>query len=156
MPLATPLIEYGKLLPVQVYYDDLDVMGLLHHARYAMLLDRAIGGYWTARGYTLSDSNGSPDVFNAVRELAIEYSAPVTRPGELLIHLWLNRLGRTSAEYGFRLLSPDGGTVYARGRRAVVKLDPATLRPAPWTDRVRVDAAELLRPDGLDTRAAGA
>lgn len=49
-PTTTALIEYGILLPVEVYYDDLDALGMLHHARYAMLFDRATVGHCGSRG----------------------------------------------------------------------------------------------------------
>ncbi|GAA5189623.1 hotdog domain-containing protein [Rugosimonospora acidiphila] len=146
MPPTAPAIDYGHVQPAQVYFDDLDAMGLLHHARYAMILDRALTAYWAGRGYVIGGGNMSPDSFNVVRELTIEYRAPIVAHGEVLVHLWLNHLGTTSAEYGFRILSADGGVVHAEGRRGVVKIDPSTLRPTPWTDQVRADVAELLRP----------
>ncbi|GAA5185388.1 hotdog domain-containing protein [Rugosimonospora acidiphila] len=138
-----PLINHGRLIPIQIYYDDLDAMGMLHHARYATVFERAILDYWAGRGYVPAGDDRSPDLFSAVRELAIEYHVPVTAPGLLLVHLWLNRLGRTSAEFGFRLLTVDGSTVHAEGRRVIIKLDPGTLRPTAWSARILADAVEL-------------
>jgi acyl-CoA thioester hydrolase len=61
------------------------------------------------------------------------------------VHFWLEQFGETSGDYRFRFLSPDGRTVHAEGRRVIVRLDPASLRPAPWTDAAREVAATLLR-----------
>ncbi len=47
--------------------------------------------------------------------------------------------------YAYRLLSSDGATVYADGRRVGVKLDQETLRPSPWTPELRAVAEGLLR-----------
>ena len=50
------------------------------------------------------------------------------------VDVWVERLGTTSCVYGF-VCSNESGTVgYARGERTIVKLDPASHRPAPWTD----------------------
>jgi acyl-CoA thioester hydrolase len=42
-------------------------------------------------------------------------------------------------------VSADGKTVHAEGRRVNIKLDPATLRPAPWTSEGRATGSLLLR-----------
>jgi acyl-CoA thioester hydrolase len=61
------------------------------------------------------------------------------------VHFWLESMGTTSADYRFRVTSADGATVFAEGRRVNVRLDPATMRPAPWTEHGRTLGAELLR-----------
>lgn len=143
---ARPTVEFGHLEPITVYYDDLDAMGIVHNARYALLLERAITPYWAARGHAFTGGRPtSPDIFHAVREFSITYCAPIQGTGEVGVHFWLERFGDTSAVYGFRILSRDHATVYAEGRRAIVRLDPATLRPTPWTDSARAVAATLLR-----------
>jgi acyl-CoA thioester hydrolase len=122
-------------------------MGILHNARYAVLVERALTPYWSARGHSFDGGRPtSPDVFHAVREFAITYRAPIRGTGLVAVHFWLEHFGETSAEYRFRFLSADGGTVHAEGRRAIVRLDPATLRPTPWTDAGRAVAATLMRP----------
>jgi acyl-CoA thioester hydrolase len=139
-------VEYGHLEPVFVYFDDLDPMGILHNSRYAVLLERAVASYWAARGYSFEDGRPTrPDVVHAVREFAITYRRPVRGTGWIAVHFWLEHFGNTSGEYRFRFLSADGGTVYAEGRRAIVRIDPETLRPTPWSDAARAVAATLLR-----------
>ncbi|GAA0409676.1 hotdog domain-containing protein [Micromonospora gifhornensis] len=140
-------VEYGHVEHAMVHFDDLDAMGILHNARYALLLERALTAYWSANGVALQNGRATtPDVFHAVREFAISFRAPITGTGPVGVHFWLEHLGTSSAVYGFRFHSLDGTTVYAEGRRAVVRLDPATLRPAPWTDLARGIAGALLRP----------
>ena len=63
----------------------------------------------------------------------------------MAVHFWLDHFGTSSAQYAFEFRSSDGGTVYAAGR-AVVRLDPETLRPTAWTEAARAVAANLLRP----------
>lgn len=142
----TTLTEAGAVVPMPVHFDDLDAMGVLHNSRYAVLVERAVLLWWQERGVSF-DGTGTPtpDTFNVVREYAITFHRPVSGTGDINVHFWLDHLGATSATYGFRIASRDGRTTYAEGRRVNVGLDPATMRPAPWTDRGREIAATLLR-----------
>jgi acyl-CoA thioester hydrolase len=148
MTMTTPAltVDFGHVEPVTIHFDDIDAMGIVHNGRYPVLLERAISPYWQARGHGYADGRvTSPDLFHAVREFTITYLAPIRGTGDVGVHFWIEQLGQTSATYGFRFVSTDGETVYAEGRRAIVRLDPATLRPTPWTDAARAVATTLLR-----------
>ncbi|MEV5932900.1 acyl-CoA thioesterase [Streptomyces sp. NPDC093250] len=143
-----PALQYGRLIPVTVHFDDLDALGLLHNARYPLLVERAWTELWHDNGVRFEgDWAAAGDACNAVKELRVTYEAPVTRPGTYAVHLWLDRLGTTGLTYGFRFCSADGAVTYARGSRVLVRLDAGTLRPAPWSEAFRDAARELLRPD---------
>ncbi|MEU2895432.1 acyl-CoA thioesterase [Streptomyces sp. NPDC001273] len=143
-----PALTHGRLIPVTVHFDDLDALGLLHNARYPLLVERAWTELWHDNGVRFEgDWAAAGDACNAVKELRVTYEAPVTRPGAYAVHLWLDRLGTTGLTYGFRFCSADGAVTYARGSRVLVRLDAATLRPAPWSGTFRDAARELLRPD---------
>ncbi|WP_405926309.1 acyl-CoA thioesterase [Streptomyces sp. NBC_00035] len=148
-PIA-PAIAYGRLIPVTVHFDDLDALGLLHNARYPVLVERAWTALWNERGFGgfEGDWEAAGDFCNAVKELRISYEAPVNRPGGYAVHLWLERLGTTGLTYGFRFCSDDGALTYAHGTRVLVRLDAGTLRPAPWSDPFRAVGRELLRSAG--------
>jgi len=141
------VVQYGHTTTAPIHFDDLDAMGIVHNSRYAVFLERALVSFWSARGHHIA--NGRPtttDVFNAVREFSITYHQPITFTGEVAVHFWLERLGETSAVYDFRFTSLDLSTVYAEGRRVVIKLNPKTMRPTPWSDEARAICAELLAP----------
>lgn len=140
------MTEYGHFEPVQVHFDDLDPMGVLHNTRYALLVERATNAYWYRLGWS-PDAVGSDftDGFSAVREVKVTFHAPIVGPGEPVVHFWIDRVGTTSCVYGFRVLSPDRSVVYADGHRVIVNLDPRTLRPAPFSDRLRATADPLMR-----------
>jgi acyl-CoA thioester hydrolase len=141
-----PAGPWGHLTRMPVYFDDLDAQGVLHNARYAVLVERAITVWWASRGVSFAGGRPTtPDAFNVVRDYGVTFHAPVRGTGEIGLHFWIERLGRTSADYRFRVLSADGATVHAEGRRVNVRVDPATGRPAPWTDDGRALAALLLR-----------
>ncbi|MFI8243736.1 acyl-CoA thioesterase [Streptomyces sp. NPDC085866] len=145
-PIA-PAVTPGRLIPVTVHFDDLDALGLLHNARYPLMVERAWAELWNEYGIRFDgDWTAAGDACNAVRELRISYEAPVTRPGSYAVHLWLERLGTTGLTYGFRFCSADGAQTYAQGARVLVRLDATTLHPAPWSDSFRAAGRELLRP----------
>jgi acyl-CoA thioester hydrolase len=139
-------IQYGHTTAVPVHFDDIDAMGIVHNARYALMLERALTAFWAERGHAITAKGPtSSDVINAVREFTITYHRPIRGTGEVAVHFWLEKLGGTSAVIGFRFVSADGATLYADGHRVNVKLDPATLRPAPWSDDAREISRTLLR-----------
>ncbi|MGW2616320.1 acyl-CoA thioesterase [Streptomyces sp. NPDC001500] len=142
-----PAVSYGRLVPVTVHFDDLDALGLLHNARYPLMVERAWTELWQEYGVRFEgDWATAGDACNAVKELRVSYEAPVTRPGVYAVHLWLERLGNTGLTYGFRFCSTDGTLTYARGERVLVRLDAATMRPAPWSETLRSGGRALLRP----------
>ncbi|MET8555060.1 hotdog domain-containing protein [Streptomyces sp. NPDC004959] len=145
-PAETGPPPYGVLVPSYVHFDDLDALGLLHNGRYPLLVERAWTAYWRTHGLAYrGDWHEAADACNAVREFTIGYEHPVTLTGEYAVHLWLDRLGTTGLTYGFRYCSADGTVTYARGHRVLVRLDPDTLRPRPWSEDFRAKARGLLR-----------
>jgi acyl-CoA thioester hydrolase len=130
-------MSLGVLVRVPVYVDDLDGYGMLHHARYAVLLDHALSDYWTGAGLPLD-----PEVsVTAVRRLELTYHRPVTQAGTVDVRFWVAEAGRTSALYRFEVRSA-GDVLNAEAVRHVVNLDPKTFRPSPFPD----DQWELARP----------
>jgi acyl-CoA thioester hydrolase len=116
-----------------VFFDELDLNGALHNARFAVHVERAQSALFEhlGKGWTRF-ADRDPDLRYAVRELHIEFPAALESPGALLVELTAGRLGRTSATYLFRCAGPDGGRTLARGHRVIVKIDEAG-RPAPWS-----------------------
>jgi acyl-CoA thioester hydrolase len=130
---AATIDERGFTEAVRVYHDDLDLMGMLHNARYAIVLERALSTFWDRHGYGFN--NGvvvHPDAFVAVAEYTIKYRKPVRGTGEVAVHLWVDHIGPTSVVYGFRIHAADSATVHADGKRVQVRLDPKSYRPCEW------------------------
>ena len=140
-------VEYGHTTLVPVHFDDLDALGVLHNARYAVFVERAMISWWAERGVSFADGRPtSPDAFNVVREYAITFHLPVRGTGEIAVHFWVENLGTTSTDYRFRVTSTDNRMMYAEGRGVNIRLDPATIRPTPWSPEGRRLASQLLRP----------
>ena len=130
-----------------VHFDELDAMRMLHNARYAAHVERAVTAWFIAGGKRWHlDPTENPDQFHVVRDLHIEYLAPFLGPGMMRIDIWVESLGNTSCVYGFICSSEDGSVAYARGDRTVVKIDPKSHRPTPWTPAF-VEQQNALRKD---------
>jgi acyl-CoA thioester hydrolase len=118
-----------------VFFDELDPNGHLHNARFAVHVERAQSAMFEQLGVAASDpSDRAADLYYVVRELHLEFLAPVSRPGLLRIALTPAKIGRTSATYEFTC---GADPVRAKGHRVIVKVDPATGRPVPWSDWYR-------------------
>ncbi len=119
-----------------VYFDDLDPFHILHNARYLLLFERTLGSFWRVLGLGGLQDVGSPDRFHLVKTNQIEYLAPVRGVQEVRVRVWIERLGRSSLTFGFKLMPMDEDRACARGSRTVVRVDPDTFAPTPWTDEL--------------------
>lgn len=124
-----------------VYFDDLDPFQILHNARYLLLFERTLGSFWEALGLGGLQDRHSPDRFHFVRANNIEYLKPVRGVGKVRVRVWVEKLGRTSLTFGFRLMPMNEDVSYASGTRVLVRVDPETHRPCPWTDDFRENLA---------------
>lgn len=118
-----------------VHADELDPTHFLRSARLIVHVEQAIVAFCRTLGTPWGvrvDEN--TDQVQLVSELQARFPAPFRGIGEMVIHLWVERLGESSCVYGFLCTSVEGRAIYARGTRTVVKLDPATLEPSPWSE----------------------
>jgi acyl-CoA thioester hydrolase len=116
-----------------VFFDELDLNGTLHNTRFAVHVERAQSALFEQLGLGwTSYADRDPDLRYVVRELHVEFLAPLESPGSLLVELSAGKLGRTSATYLFRCANPDSGQTLARGHRVIIKIDQDG-RPVPWS-----------------------
>lgn len=124
-----------------VFFDELDLNGTLHNSRFAVHVERAQSALFEELGKQWSRyADRDPDLHYVVRVLHVEFLAAFTAPGPLRVELTANRIGTTSAEFGFRC---GDETTYAKGHRVIVKVDPTTGEPVPWSAWYRETFEEL-------------
>lgn len=139
-------VQFGSVQQLDVHFDDLDPVGVVHNARYAVLLERAISQFWNGHGVGFFDgAPSSSDMVAVVREFTITFLTAIRSTGPIHVHFWLDKMGTTSAVYAFRFLSPDHETVYAEGHRVMVKISPRDGQPTAWSAPGRAIAETLLR-----------
>jgi acyl-CoA thioester hydrolase len=128
-----------------VAWDELDPLGVLHHSRFALHVDRSFGGVLEAMGFGYSsDPEIHPDRHHVVAELSMTYREPVSRPGPVLVHFSLESLTAQSLSTAFVVRDPDSDIVFAEGIRTAVHVDRSTMRPTPWSDEFRDRVHELM------------
>jgi acyl-CoA thioester hydrolase len=124
-----------------VFFDEFDPNGHLHNARFAVHVERAQTALFEQlTGGAAGSAERVADLHYVVRQLHVEFLAPVAAPGPLPVTLTGLTIGNTSATYGF---SCGTGPVRATGHRVIVKVDPVTGRPVPWSDWYRDVFKEL-------------
>lgn len=128
-----------------VYFDDLDAFQVLHNARYLLLFERTIGSFWKMLGWgSLLLPADNPDQYHVVRANHILYDRPVRGVGEVRVRIWVEKLGRTSLTFGMRLLPIDDDQAYCTGTRTIVRVDPDSFQPVPWTAELRRQLAGFV------------
>jgi acyl-CoA thioester hydrolase len=141
MAIPVPFVSLQR-----VYFDDLDALNILHNMRFLLFIERARGALFNAMGFHWQDDlEKNPDKFHVVAEHAIKYLVPVRGEGDLAVVIRVAKLGQTSMVIAARVQSPDGGVLYAEGTTRLVRLDPATFRPAPWSEKFRATVEPLIR-----------
>lgn len=128
-----------------VYFDDLDPFHILHNARYLLLFERALGAFWMDLGF--GSFQDDPDQFHLVAHNEVDYRRPVEGVGRVRVRVFIDRIGRSSLTFGFRMMPLDEDVDHAVGRRTIVRVDPETRRPIPWSDALRARLAPYVRDD---------
>src|SRR5688572_16995760 len=123
-----------------VYFDDLDAFQILHNARYLLLFERTLGSFWEMVGVGAFDASAG-DHWHLVRKNTIEYLRPVRGTQRVRVRVWIEKLGHTSLTFAFRLMPMDEDVDCAVGTRTVVRVEPGSHQPVPWTDGFRQQVA---------------
>ena len=122
----------------RVYFDDLDALNILHNVRFMLFFERARGELFNSLGFRwIDDVTVNPDRHHVVAAHEVSYLVPVRGEGEIAIHITPRKLGSSSFHLDMALESVDGATVHAKGSTRLVRLDPETDKPCPWSDRMR-------------------
>ena len=138
----------------RVYFDDLDALNILHNVRFLLFIERARGELFQALGFLWEDDIAiNPDKFHVVAEHHIRYLQPVRGEGELHIELTPTHLGTSSLIIAAQVRGKHGVAVHADSTTRLVRLDPSTNTPCPWSARMRQRMTPMLGPAPADPRA---
>ncbi|WP_379653499.1 acyl-CoA thioesterase [Pseudoxanthomonas sp. UC19_8] len=122
-------------VPISVRWRDMDAYGHVNNAKYISYLEEArvrwlhgvTGGQAMGRGI-------SPVVANT----DVNYRRPIVWPNDIVVELFVERLGNSSVTIGHRIVADNDDTVlYSDGHVVVVWIDTATGKSAPIPEAVR-------------------
>jgi acyl-CoA thioester hydrolase len=141
MPLATPYRSVQH-----VYFDDLDALNILHNVRFLLFMERARGELFNALGFRWEDDfSVNPDKYHVVAAHEIKYLAPVRGEGDVAVELAPTHLGTSSLILAANVQSLDGKHRFAEGTTRIVRLDPTTSKPCPWSQVFRDKVGALVK-----------
>ncbi|TCZ83369.1 thioesterase family protein [Lysobacter sp. N42] len=130
----------GELIrvPLSVRWRDLDAFNHVNNSKYLSYLEEArLRWMLTIPGMGLDD-----DVAPVVAASNLNYRRPIEWPGDVVIELFVERLGNTSLTIGHRIVdATEGGVTYCDGNVVLVWIDRTSGRAAPLPGSVRAACA---------------
>jgi acyl-CoA thioester hydrolase len=134
---AAPVPELIRI-PLSVRWRDLDAFNHVNNSKYLSYLEEArLRWLITMPGMGLEDH-----IAPVVAASNLNYRRPIGWPGDVVVELFVERLGNTSITIGHRIVDAgDAGAVYCDGNVVMVWIDRDNGRAAPLPEFVRTACA---------------
>ena len=122
----------------EVFFDELDGLGVLHHTRYLLHLERAQQKFFQELlGVDDFNAERDEDIYVVVHGLDVRFREPFRVPGPIAVDYRIERVRSGGVTMAFTVRNPQSEAVYCNGTRTVCKLSSETHRPTPWTEAFR-------------------
>jgi len=132
-PTTTPGFNLVRV-PLSVRWRDLDAFNHVNNSKFLSYLEEARLRWMIGLPGDWIDENVAPVVAAA----NVNYRRPIEWPNEILVELFVERLGRTSLTIGHRIVHADDASVlYADGNVVMVWIDKARGQAAALPESVR-------------------
>ncbi len=120
-------------VPIEVRFADLDIFGHVNNATFLAYLENARVAH-----YREFFGKPRPEDFKAVvARIEIDYAAPVWLDSEIVCHIGITELGRSSLTFEYKICTPDASMVYARAKSVHVMFDKQSQRSFPIPEEFR-------------------
>ena len=121
-------------VPISVRWRDMDSMGHVNNAKYISYLEEArVRWMLGVEGVAMTDR-----IAPVVAATNVNSKRPLVWPNDILVELFVERLGSSSVTIGHRILDQkDEGVLYSDGNVVVVWIDTQTGKSASLPDAVR-------------------
>lgn len=126
----------GELIrvPLSVRWRDLDAFNHVNNSKYLSYLEEARLRWMLSVPGMGMDDNVAP----VVAASNLSYRRPIGWPGDIVVELFVERIGGSSLTIGHRIVdSKDGNVLYCDGNVVMVWIDRNTGRSAPLPEDVR-------------------
>ena len=130
----TPASKQLARVPISVRWRDMDAMGHVNNAKYVSYLEEArVRWILGVPGASLGDR-----IAPVVAATNVNYRAPIMWPNDIVVELFVERLGNSSVTIGHRIFDQkDESVLYSDGNVVVVWMDTQTGRSAPLPEAIR-------------------
>lgn len=120
-------------MPLALRWRDLDAFNHVNNANFLTYLEEArirwfdsIGEQWVTEAFA--------PLLAAVQ---LNYRQPIPYPADVVVELYVDRIGTSSITIGHAIASADGTTLYCDGHVVAVWIDRASGRPCPLPPSIR-------------------
>ena len=121
-------------IPISVRWRDMDSMGHVNNAKYVSYLEEARG----RRMLGVPGASMTDRIAPVVAATNVNYRAPIVWPNDIVVELFVARLGRRCVTIGHRIVDQkDERVLYSDGHVVVVWMDTQTGKSAPLPDAIR-------------------
>ncbi|MCG8271162.1 acyl-CoA thioesterase [Aquamicrobium sp. NLF2-7] len=127
---------------------DSDIYGHLNNVAYLKYFDTALN-MSLIEHRALDLSPDATDPIGLVVQNGAQFFSEITFPTKLWVGVRVEKVGRTSMNWGFGLFSADSELCSARGTYVHVYVDRATRRPVPLTEPLLACARALAAPTDI-------
>ena len=134
--MSQPASDHKLLarIPIGVRWRDMDSFGHVNNAKYISYLEEA-RIRWLV-GVPGLDMKGP--VLPVVVNTNVNYRRPIVWPDDIVVELFVERLGNSSVTIGHRIVDQkDEGILYSDGNVVVTWMDTRTGKSAPLPGQVR-------------------
>ena len=121
-------------IPISVRWRDMDSMGHVNNAKYISYLEEArVRWMLGVEGVSMTDR-----IAPVVAATNVNYRMPIVWPGDVVVELFVEKLGNSSVTIGHRILDQkDERVLYSDGNVVVVWMDTRTGRSVPLPEAIR-------------------
>jgi acyl-CoA thioester hydrolase len=120
-------------MPVALRWRDLDAFNHVNNSNFLTYLEEArIRWFASWNGVWVND-----EMAPLLAAVQLNYRMPIPYPSEVVVELFVDRLGTSSVTIGHHIVSEDGATLYCDGHVVVVWIDRASGRPIALPETVR-------------------
>ena len=121
-------------IPISVRWRDMDSMGHVNNAKYISYLEEArVRWMLGVEGVSMPDR-----IAPVVANTNVNYRAPIIWPNNIVVELYVERLGNASVTIAHRIVDEkDASVLYSDGNVVVVWMDTQTGKSAPLPEAVR-------------------
>lgn len=122
----------------EVFFDELDALGILHHTRFMLHLERAQQKFFEhLLGVDDFNVERDEDIYVVIHSLETRFRESFHNPGPLVVDYGIERIRSGGVTMDFIIRDPSGEHQYCEGKRTVCKLSAETHQPSPWTNPFR-------------------